>query len=179
MNRIRVALFPERRAAEPLRQELLRANIPAELHEEPQVARLWFVSRSAAGVRLEVPTRKWEHCTKLLKEWNETRAALREAIRCPECGSLRVDFPQFTQKSFFTNVAIGLMAELGLVEKQFYCEDCHFMWPKAGTRPQRERPHGAPNYFVEGLKESSWKKDARGQIHPVLGHPSKRPNARS
>jgi hypothetical protein len=156
MNRIRVALFRERGTAEALRQELLQADIPAEVHHEPQVARLWFVSKSAAGVRLEIPAAYWERCTQLFKEWQTVPGILGEAIRCPECRSLRVDFPQFTQKSFLTNVAMGLMAEVGLVEKQYYCEECHYTWSKPPTHPPRPRRHGAPNYFVEDIDESGW-----------------------
>ena len=45
MNRVRVALFNDRAAADPVRQLLLQAGIPAEIHEELGLARLWFVSK--------------------------------------------------------------------------------------------------------------------------------------
>jgi hypothetical protein len=44
------------------------------------------------------------------------------------------------------------MAELRLVEREYYCEDCHFMWPKSRSKPRRVRPHSAPDYFLERLK---------------------------
>ncbi|HWX20706.1 MAG TPA: c-type cytochrome [Candidatus Binatia bacterium] len=149
MNRIRVALFNDRAAAEPIRQHLLRAGIPAELHDELGLASLWFVSKSSAGVRVEVPARLSEMARQLLLAREAAEGALRAAIRCPECGSLRVDYPQFTRKSLFTNLAIGLIARLGLVEKDYYCEDCHYAWPKQHSRPLRARAHLAPNYFIE------------------------------
>ena len=49
-------------------------------------------------------------------------------VRCLECGSARVEFPQFTRK-FITTTLIGLGCLLGVVEKRFYCTDCHFTWP--------------------------------------------------
>jgi len=80
------------------------------------------LSRARAGVRLEVPFERWEEAASHLSELSATTGELREAIRCPDCGSLRVDYPQFTRKSFLANLAIGLMAKLRVVERQYYCE---------------------------------------------------------
>ena len=151
MNRIRLALFRDGAAAEPARSALVEAGVHAEIHDELQVERLWFVSKSAAGARLEVPVKQLERSIEMLLERDATEGFLRQAIRCPECRSLRIDFPQFTRKSFFTNLAMGLMAELHLVEREYYCEDCHCMWSPQGKR-RRERHHLAPNYFVEGIE---------------------------
>src|SRR5690242_17220517 len=99
MNRIRLALFPSRAAAEPIRDRIIKAGINAEIHDELQLERLWFVSKSTAGVRLEVPLNAWQRATKLLRDWDSETGALSDAIRCPECKSLRVQYPQITQKS--------------------------------------------------------------------------------
>jgi hypothetical protein len=152
MSRLRLALFTEATAAELIRRRLAQAGIPAEIHSEPALAKLWFVSRRSAGVRLEVPAHLSERARQLLVEWDAREACLRKAIRCPDCKSLRVDYPQFTQKSLFTNVAMGLLAELRLVEREYYCEDCHCMWPKPGHRAGHIRRHMAPNYFIEGAE---------------------------
>jgi hypothetical protein len=138
MNRIRLAIFNDRATAEPIRDRLLRAGIPAEIHGEPWQAKLWFVSRLCAGVRVDVPAKLSQTAELLLLAWDCAEGALQDAIRCPDCGSLRVDYPQFTEKSFCTNVAIGLLAGLGLVEKDYYCEHCHCMWPKTGATPSIE-----------------------------------------
>jgi len=155
MDRIRIALFNGRAAAEPIRNRLVQAGIPAEIHEELRLARLWFVSKPAGGARLEVPSSCSERSNQLLLDWDAAHRVLGEAIHCPECGSLHVDYPQFTRKSFLTNVAMGLMSALGLVEKNYYCENCHCMWEKPGKRPRHERDHMAPNYFVEGLEQTA------------------------
>lgn len=145
MNRIRVALFNNRAAAEPIRRRLQQADIPAEIHEQLGLARLWFVSKHSAGVGVEVPGRLAETAHQLLLAWDNAEGALSGAIRCPECRSLRVEYPQVTRKSISTNLVIGLLAGLGLVEKDFYCEDCHCMWPKlratlSPTRCHRLKP---------------------------------------
>ncbi|HEV2246299.1 MAG TPA: c-type cytochrome [Terriglobia bacterium] len=109
------------------------------------------MSRSRLGVRLEAPGEQASLAEEFLYHWEGTEAWLEHAIRCPECQSFRVDFPQFTEKSIFTNLTMGLIAELGFIERQYYCEDCHFMWSRSGSRLIRIREHMAPNYFLEDI----------------------------
>jgi hypothetical protein len=135
MNRIRVALFNDAATAEPIREHLRQAGIPAEIHHEPWLAWLWFVSQARAGVRIEVPAKMLGTTEALFRAW-DAEGILFTGIRCPDCGSMRVDFPQFTEKSFITNLAFGLLAGLGLVEKDYYCEHCHWMWPKPDAKRQ-------------------------------------------
>ena len=134
----------------------MRAGIPAELHYEPSVARLWFVSKRGGGIRLEVPANHSERSSRLLLEWDAVDGLLHSAIRCPECRSLRVVFPQFTEKSLFPNLFMGLVAVLRLVEREYYCEDCHCMWPKPSTMPGHARRHMAPNYFIYGAEPKTF-----------------------
>jgi predicted Zn-ribbon and HTH transcriptional regulator len=141
MNRISVALFSNRAQAEALQARLLSAGIQAEAHDEQYLEKLWHVSKAASGVRLEVPADQFERTEQLLLEWDAAEGALREAIRCPECRSLRVQYPQFTRKAMIPNLLTGLLATIGALEKQYYCEDCHFTWPKGKTMPGSERAH--------------------------------------
>lgn len=154
MSKIAVALFSSRAQAEPVQQCLARAGITAEIQEELWLQKLWFVSRQAAGVLLEVAADQFERAEQLLHSWDTPKGVLCHAIRCPECKSLLVDYPQFARHSVVTNVAAGLLAEMGLVERQYYCEHCHHTWPKARTSPARERPHMAPYYFIEGVPKA-------------------------
>jgi hypothetical protein len=155
MNRIPIALFDNRGQAEPIQQRLARAGVPAEIHEELGLQKLWFVSKRTAGVRLEVAVDRFDDAERLLLAWDMTEGALHDAIRCPECKSLLVDYPQFARNSVLTNMAAGLIAELGLVEKDYYCEHCHYMWPR--EHKLRKRAHLAPYYFIEGVEPSASK----------------------
>src|ERR1041385_7067361 len=110
MNRIPVALFNGPRPAELLRQRLRDNGVAAEVHDGLHLEKLWFASRPRAGVRLEVPADQFERAYRLLLDWDAAEGALRDAIRCPECRSLRIDYPQFTRRSFITNLFVGLLA---------------------------------------------------------------------
>jgi hypothetical protein len=95
-----------------------------------------------------------EIAQQLVIAWDQ---ALNAAIRCPECKSLLVDYPQVTRKFFFTNLAIGLFAELGLVEKDYYCEACHYMWPKPRViHPPQDHAELDPNCRMESLSQTDF-----------------------
>jgi hypothetical protein len=66
-----------------------------------------------------------------------------------------VHYPQFTRKSFIPNLLMGTLAAIGQVEKQYYCEDCHYLWPKGGAKPSALRPHMAPHYFIDGVEQNN------------------------
>jgi predicted Zn-ribbon and HTH transcriptional regulator len=154
MNTISIALFGDRAQAEPIRQRLAHAGLAAEIHEESALQKLWFVSKRAAGVSLEVPADQFVKAEALVATWDTADGALSQAIRCPECKSLRVDYPQFARNSVLTNLAAGLAAELGLVERDYFCQECHYTWPKERTTPLRIRPHMAPDYFIEDVAQT-------------------------
>jgi hypothetical protein len=157
MERMPIALFMDRAKAEPILLRLTQAGVHVEPHDELRLEKLWFVPKHSAGVRLEVPAREFERGEQLLLDWDSAEGALRDAIHCPECHSLRVDYPQYARHSLMTNLALGLVAELGLVEKHYYCHDCHYTWPKPRLHPPRARPHLAPHYFIEGIGRDSRK----------------------
>jgi len=144
MKRIRLALFSGRAEADPIQKRLAEAGIQAETHDELGLARFWFVSKSAAGARVEVPPEQAEQAKELLLKWDAAQGVLRGAIRCPECSSLQVTYPQFARNSILPNMVMGLIAEVGLLEKDYYCEDCHCMWGKNPKNPRNDRRHLSP-----------------------------------
>ncbi|MDB6109299.1 MAG: hypothetical protein JWR69_1049 [Pedosphaera sp.] len=152
MDSITVATFNVASNAEPLKHRLEEAHIPVEVHDESMMERLWFVARPLAGVRLKVHSRDFENALRLIHVWDEKEGVLRDAIRCPECRSSRVEYPQFTRKFFLPNL-LGILAAIGLLEKEFYCQECQYTWPKEGTKKSATRPHMAPYYFIEGVQQ--------------------------
>jgi len=155
MNRIPLAFFTNSAKAEPLQRRLREVGIGAEIHDELRLEKLWFVSKPESGARLEAPAEEYERAMDLLLGWDASERALGEAIRCPECKSFRVEYPQFTRKFLIPNLALGPLSALGLVEKEYYCQDCHFTWPKEGRRQSKLRPNMAPYYFIEGVEQTT------------------------
>jgi hypothetical protein len=144
MNTISIALFSHRSDAEPFQRRLSEAGIPGEIRD----------CASMNGAHIEVPADQFERAYKLMLDWDATEGGLPGAIRCPECRSLRVEYPQYTHKSALPNLLVGLLANIGAMRKEFYCHDCHFTWPKEGTKPSRVRPNMAPYYFIDGVAQT-------------------------
>jgi hypothetical protein len=161
-----MALFASPVAAEQIRDQLVRTSFDARIAEGSWLRRLWFVRKGEAGVTLEVPTVQFERAENLLLDWDTAQGAVRDAIRCPECKSLRVQYPQFARHSLMTNFMLGLAAALGFVEKQYYCEGCHFTWPREGTRPRREQPNSAPWHFIKGVEKTTLPLKPRAEARP-------------
>lgn len=169
MNRVSIALFSHRAKAEPIQRRLIENGFKAEVHDELKLEKLWFVSKPAAGARIEVAADQFAQAYQLLIAWDEKEGALRDAIRCPECRSLRIEYPQFTRKSMLPNLVMGFLAAIGQVEKQYYCQDCHFTWPREGKKPSALRPHMAPYYFIEGVEQTQLKQSDQ-QPAPIHSH---------
>ena len=144
MNTLPVSLFHCRSDAEPYQKRLSEAGIAADLHD----------CTTIKGARLDVPADKFEPAYALMQQWDAAEGGIQGAIRCPECHSLRVEFPQYTHKAALPNLLVGVLANIGATEKEFYCHDCHFTWPREGKRSSRKRPHMAPYYFIEGVPQA-------------------------
>ena len=110
-------------------QQLQEAGINAVIHDESILERFWFMSEPLAAIHVEVRQPDYLPARKLVQEWEKNRGVLKDAVRCPDCGSSRVEFPQITRK-FLSPVVQVLFMALHLMPREFYCVDCQFTWPK-------------------------------------------------
>jgi hypothetical protein len=62
-----------------------------------------------------------------LRQWDGD-PAIEQIVHCPECGSARIEFPQFSRRTIMGALPAALAAT-GVIDQQFYCEACHFTWP--------------------------------------------------
>jgi hypothetical protein len=138
MHNVTVATFNEPEEAAPLKHRLEAAGIPAQIHDERNLQKYWFMSESLAGIRLHVDRSNYEKAMQHLESWDLAESALSHAIRCPECRSSRVEYPQFTRK-FISPTLYALFCKVGMFEKRFYCEECHYTWPtRVRLEPARD-----------------------------------------
>ena len=149
MNMVTVATFNEPSKAEPLRQRLEKTGIHAEICDESKYEWSWFVTKPLAGIRLKVQKQDFENARRLIREWDANDGVLREAVRCPQCGSSRIEYPQFTRKFLLPNI-VSLASVVGIIDKEFFCQECEHTWPK-DAKPPWPKKHGAPNYFIEDV----------------------------
>jgi hypothetical protein len=138
MNMVTLASFNKLDQAEAVRDRLAQEDIHAHVYDESKVQRFWFMSEPLAAIKLEVPEQEFDIARTVMDRLNASEDLLHNAVRCPQCNSSRVEYPQFTRK-FLTPTLVELACTLKVVEKEFYCEDCHYTWPKeAHADPERD-----------------------------------------
>src|SRR5438552_8514204 len=123
-----ILTFNELDEATPIVQRLAEEGIHAEVQDQRNIQKYWFISEPLAGIRVRVDKKDYEKTKNLLDQWDGSEPCLAHAIHCPECGSSEIEYPQFTRK-FVTPTFYALLCKLGLFETEFYCTHCHYTWP--------------------------------------------------
>ena len=92
------------------------------------------MSRPQANAKVRIEDDDFERAQELMVEWEASDPDIAAAIiRCPQCGSSQIEYPQLTRKAITPAMASVLFA-LKIFPKEFYCEDCHFTWSKGEQR---------------------------------------------
>ena len=132
-----VATFNESAPAEILKDRLIAAGLHADLMDDSGAQAIFFLSREPrAHMVVRVRKEEYEKATSMTREW-EKEGLMREAVRCPQCGSFRIEYPQFSRRTA-ESVFFAQLAAAHLIPREYYCEDCQFTWPDKVT-PDVER----------------------------------------
>jgi hypothetical protein len=125
---VTIATFNDQAKAKELKSRFQQAGLGADVHNEAPLQTVGFMSKPKANVKVLVDDNDFERAQDLMIEWESTDPAIAAAlVRCPQCGSSRIEYPQMTRK-FLTPALVGLLCALKVIPKEFYCEDCHFTW---------------------------------------------------
>ncbi len=131
-----VATFNDWDKADALRHRFDGAGIPSQVFDESTTQRIWWFVSPKAHMRVRVEKKNAERAEAVMKEWDATDHVLNGAIRCPECGSSSIEYPQFSRKTLMT-VFFAFLTLLRLLPRQYYCQNCHFTW---AAEPQGPPP---------------------------------------
>jgi hypothetical protein len=138
MNFKTIACFDRREDAEFLVSRLKASHLHAKVYDESALQRFGFMVEPGAAEKVEVPDNEMGLAAGVLQGLDGADDILQRAIHCPECGSLKVEYPQYTRK-FFTPMIIELLMRLGVVEKHYYCCSCQWTWPRHPRKPEPSR----------------------------------------
>jgi hypothetical protein len=134
---ITVAAFNERDPAEALKDRFDKAGLHAEVHDESGAQAYFFMSRQPrAHMRVRVRKEEYEIAKALLLDW-ERDGVMSQAVRCPQCGSSRIEYPQFSRHTA-SSMFFALLSAAHLIPREYYCEDCQFTWPDK-VQPEVDR----------------------------------------
>ena len=128
-----IAAFDHLEPAEKLAARLREAGFHAEVQNE-SAAQKWqlYNLHPRAHIRVVVREEDAVAATERAIAWDKADHALTGAVRCPECGSLRVEYPQFSRRTLMGALPAALAAA-GVIERDFYSEACQFTWPEHET----------------------------------------------
>ncbi len=125
---VTIATFHEPGKARELKDRLQKVGVRADIHNEGHLQRVAFMSKPQANVKLQVQDEDFERAQNLMVEWQQSDPAISAAmVRCPQCNSSNIEYPQMTRKAITPGLMVVLYT-LRILPKEFYCQDCHFTW---------------------------------------------------
>jgi hypothetical protein len=125
---VTVATFNDAAKAKRLKERLQQAGLRADMINEGHIQQVAFMSKPQANVKVKVDDNEFEKARTLMVEWESTDPEVASAmIRCPQCNSSQIEYPQMTRK-FLTPALASVLFALKIFPKEFYCENCHFTW---------------------------------------------------
>ncbi|MFN2542803.1 MAG: DUF2007 domain-containing protein [Chthoniobacterales bacterium] len=131
---VTIATFNEPAKAKSLKQRFQQAGVRTDIHNEGHLQQVAFMSRPQANVKLMVDDDDFERAQSLMVEWEKSEPDIATAIiRCPQCNSSNIEYPQMTRKAI-TPGMVSLLWALRILPKEFYCQDCHFTWSNEEER---------------------------------------------
>jgi len=123
-----IATFNDAPPAEALKDRLIEEGFHADLTDDAGAQAIFFLSpHPRANMHVHVRKEEYETAKKRVQEW-EKEGAMSEAVRCPQCGSSRIEYPQFSRRTA-QSLFFALLTSAHLIPREYYCEDCQFTWP--------------------------------------------------
>jgi len=133
-----VATFSDIEKAQEVKRRLEEAGIQAEVNDESNLQKFWFMSKPLAADKVVVDEKDFENARKALQAVDAQDHVLQGEVRCAQCGSADVQYPQFTRK-FMTTTLVEVLCFLHVLDKSFYCAKCHHTWPASeALRPKTD-----------------------------------------
>jgi predicted Zn-ribbon and HTH transcriptional regulator len=129
---VTIATFNEPSKAKHLKERLQQSGVKADVHNEGQMQAA-MMAKPMANAKVLVEEQDFEQAHQLMIDWETTDPDIGAAIRCPNCQSPRIEYPQMTRRFRLPWIANVLFA-MKLFDKEFYCRDCQFTW--GGENPR-------------------------------------------
>ena len=107
---VTIATFNEQSKAKHLRDRLQQAGIGAEIIGDSHLQRVAFMAKPQANVKVKVEEDNFGKAHQLMREWEASDPDVGAALRCPQCDSSNIEYPQMTRKFLTPAIASVLFA---------------------------------------------------------------------
>src|SRR5947209_16246992 len=115
---VTIATFNDTAKAKDLQARLQQVGLHADIHNESHLQAVAFMSRPQANAKVMVEDKDFDRAQSLMVEWEASDPDIAAAvIRCPQCGSSRIEYPQMTRK-FLTPGLVAILCAMKIVPKE-------------------------------------------------------------
>ncbi len=137
MQLITIVTFDDLALAQRLMERFAQAGLRMELQDKRKVQKFWFLSEPRAALQLKVNAENYAAAEELYRQLDAAGdQVLQGAMRCPQCRSSRIEYPNLPRHSCLPTLVGHLSFLLGF-RRQFYCEQCHYTW---ASKSRHETP---------------------------------------
>ena len=134
-----VAMFERFDSGKSLETFLKNRGIEARTYDDKLFRYFLFLRPPKVTYRVQV---RQNHLTDINEFFHsDPPAIVEEAMHCPSCGSLRLNYPQMTRRFVLPTVLLHLGIIFRIIEHQCYCENCHEMWTLPDVHSDVEHSH--------------------------------------
>ena len=123
-----VAIFENASDGKILEMALKDRGIETRTYNDKLLQCILFLCPPHATIRVQVRGKDFKNATYFVDHEPATSALLQRAIRCPSCGSLRVQYPQMTRRFLLPTLLLHLGIIFRVIVHEAYCESCHWLW---------------------------------------------------
>jgi hypothetical protein len=123
-----VAVFENLGDGQALETLLANHRIEARTYDDKMFRYFLFLRPPRVTYRVQVRGNAFRAAAELLDGTPEAPAILQQAVHCPSCGSLQVNYPQMTRKFIMPTVILHLGIIFRVIHHEAYCESCHHVW---------------------------------------------------
>ena len=131
---VNVAIFTDANDSQMLEMDLKDKGFETRTYNDKLLQRSLFLCPPHATIRVQVRGNDFKNVTYVLDNEPTTSVLLQRAIRCPSCGSLRVQYPQMTRKFLLPTLLLHLGIIFRVIVHEAYCENCHWLWSLSKKR---------------------------------------------
>ena len=125
---VTVAIFENANDGRMLEVDLKNKGFETRTYIDKLLQCFLFLCPPRATIRVQVRAHDFKNVTYFLDHESATSVLLQRAIRCPTCGSLRVQYPQMTRRFLLPTLSLHLGIILRFITHEAYCESCHWLW---------------------------------------------------
>ena len=123
-----VAFFENVSDAEKAESFLKSKGFEARTYNDRALQLFLFLCPPHATFRAQVRLQDFKVVKDLFERDAIAAEFVKNAIHCPSCDALQVQYPQMTRKFFLPTLMLHLGIIFRIIDHQAYCEHCHFLW---------------------------------------------------